>query len=437
MKKGSVFAGKKGPLATNYGTPVNISSTSSSFFDNSLQQISHNPLGGPSRNWQATPINSHRFPSTHYSSQQPNSTSTIRTHPLITSAIVTNTPNSNIINRVKPYTLQGLVENLNELLAELAIPHSMRYDTKYGFEDILTVLDHLTNPTRYETQRFQPFPPLPQPTKLGGKISLTDRWAYLKQVLLLYRLSTIEQLSRIKPERVMAHDHMMIIMELLIQLIICVIKSQHEQERIETNNYLSEFKLLMRQMFWIGRHNPVVMEESMYELRHHVYAKDNLEIIDRLQHEKKINEMTIERDQLKQQFEELKKHRDELENECTILTTTNENDIIEYTQKQEEASDEQSKLIELTQIVEQKEMDKKHLIDRNQLLSDKLFSQQTDVELQRHVRSNNELKQQHEVLLSTLFLEQQLHTTAANEHKRLVKEVKKKFLDFYVNRYYL
>ncbi|CAF5032792.1 unnamed protein product, partial [Rotaria sp. Silwood1] len=146
MKKGSVFAGKKGPLATNYGTPVNISSTSSSFFDNSLQQISHNPLGGPSRNWQATPINSHRFPSTHYSSQQPNSTSTIRTHPLITSAIVTNTPNSNIINRVKPYTLQGLVENLNELLAELAIPHSMRYDTKYGFEDILTVLDHLTNP---------------------------------------------------------------------------------------------------------------------------------------------------------------------------------------------------------------------------------------------------------------------------------------------------
>ncbi|CAF3895910.1 unnamed protein product, partial [Rotaria sp. Silwood1] len=122
-------------------------------------------------------------------------------------------------------------------------------------------------------------------------------------------------------------------------------------------------------------------------------------------------------------FEELKKHRDELENECTILTTTNENDIIEYTQKQEEVSDEQSKLIELTQIVEQKEMDKKHLIDRNQLLSDKLFSQQTDVELQRHIRSNNELKQQHEVLLSTLFLEQQLHTTAANEHKRLVKEM--------------
>lgn len=69
-------------------------------------------------------------------------------------------------------------------------------------------------------------------------------------------------------------------------------------------------------------------------------------------------------------------------------------------------------------------MDKKHLTDRNQTLSDKLFAQQTDVELQRHVRSNSELKQQHEVLLSTLLLEQQLHTTASNEHKRLVKEVR-------------
>ena len=68
-------------------------------------------------------------------------------------------------------------------------------------------------------------------------------------------------------------------------------------------------------------------------------------------------------------------------------------------------------------------MDKKHLTDRNQTLSDKLFAQQTDVELQRHIRSNNELKQQHEVLLSTLLLEQQLHTTTANEHKRLVKEL--------------
>jgi hypothetical protein len=36
------------------------------------------------------------------------------------------------------------------------------------------------------------------------------------------------------------------------------------------------------------------------------------------------------------------------------LTTANENNLIEFTRKQEEASDEQSKLIELTQIVEQK-----------------------------------------------------------------------------------
>ena len=68
-------------------------------------------------------------------------------------------------------------------------------------------------------------------------------------------------------------------------------------------------------------------------------------------------------------------------------------------------------------------MDKIHLTDRNQRLSDRLFSQQTDTELQRHIRSNGELKQQYEVLLATLLLEQQLHTTTTNEHKRLVKEV--------------
>jgi hypothetical protein len=119
MKKGSVFANKKGPLSTGYGTPVNISSTSSSFFDNSLQHLSHNPLGGPPRNWQATPLSSHRFPPPHlYQSQQqqqPNSTSSIRTRPMVASAVATNTPNSSMINRVKPYTLQGLVENLNEV----------------------------------------------------------------------------------------------------------------------------------------------------------------------------------------------------------------------------------------------------------------------------------------------------------------------------------
>ena len=111
MKKGSVFANKKGPLSTGYGTPINISSTSTSFFDNSLPPMPHNPLGPTPRNWQATPLSSHRFPTPHYQSQQPNSAKSIRTHP----AMIPNTPNSNMINRVKPYTLQGLVENLNEV----------------------------------------------------------------------------------------------------------------------------------------------------------------------------------------------------------------------------------------------------------------------------------------------------------------------------------
>ncbi|CAM4754425.1 unnamed protein product [Rotaria magnacalcarata] len=44
-------------------------------------------------------------------------------------------------------------------------------------------------------------------------------------------------------------------------------------------------------------------------------------------------------------------------------------------------------------------------------------------ELQRHNRSDSELKQQHEVLLSILLLEQQLHSTATDEHKRRVNEV--------------
>jgi hypothetical protein len=103
----------------------------------------------------------------------------------------------------------------------------------------------------------------------------------------------------------MSNENIMIMMELLIQLTTCIIKSKREQERILGNNYLREFKLLMRQMFWIGRHDPVVMEESMYELRHHIYAKDNLEIVDKLKHEKQMNEMTIERDQLKQQVKSL------------------------------------------------------------------------------------------------------------------------------------
>ena len=122
MKKGSVFANRKGLLSgTGFGTPVNLSSASTSFFDNSLPHMPPNALGNSVRNWQTTPMSSHRFPPS--------------------SGAIVNTPTSNMINRVKPYSLQNLVENLNELLAELAIPHSLRYENKYGFEDILTVLD--------------------------------------------------------------------------------------------------------------------------------------------------------------------------------------------------------------------------------------------------------------------------------------------------------
>nr|ACI90338.1 hypothetical protein [Philodina roseola] len=406
MIKTSVFANKK--ISAGFGTPAN---SSSSTFDNSLA----------GRNCQATPTNTRRLPAAFpvQSLLHPsNSTVSLRNPIMAPTTAISNTPTT----RMKPLTLNGLIETLNEV-PELAIPHSVRYENKYGFEDILTVLDHLVNPSRYENQRFQPFPPLPQPTKTGGKVSLTDRWAYLKHVFLTYRLSTVEQLSRIKPERNMSNEHVMILIDLLIQLTKLIGRSEREQERISTHNYLREFKLLMRQMFWIGRYDPSVMEESMLELKHHIYSRDRVEIIDRLKYDRQIHEKTIERDQLKQQFDTLKTHCQEIEQECSQLTTTNDAELVELTKKQEELAEEQAKLIELSQIVEQKEMDKKHLIDRNQNLSDRLFAQQTDGELQRHIRSNAELKQQHEVLLSTLLLEQQLHSTAANEQKRLVKEV--------------
>jgi len=115
MKKGSVFANKKGHLGNVYGTPVNSSSTSSSLFDNSLQQ--QNPLGS-ARNCQATPTNTRRLPPFHHQQllHPSNSSTSIRAHPMApTTAVITNTPNTSTVNRVKPYTLQGLVENLNEV----------------------------------------------------------------------------------------------------------------------------------------------------------------------------------------------------------------------------------------------------------------------------------------------------------------------------------
>ncbi|CAF4963987.1 unnamed protein product, partial [Rotaria magnacalcarata] len=50
------------------------------------------------------------------------------------------------------------------------------------------------------------------------------------------------------------------------------------------------------------------------------------------------------------------------------------------------------------------------------------FSTNRAAELQRHNRSDSELKQQHEILLSTLLLKQQLHSTSTDEHKRRVNE---------------
>ncbi|CAM4808452.1 unnamed protein product [Rotaria magnacalcarata] len=51
------------------------------------------------------------------------------------------------------------------------------------------------------------------------------------------------------------------------------------------------------------------------------------------------------------------------------------------------------------------------------------FSTNRGAELQRHNRSDSELKQQHEILLSTLLLEQQLHSTSTDQNKRRVNEI--------------
>lgn len=111
MKKGSVFANKKGPLNSGFGTPGNISAATSSFFDNSLPHMPPNPLTNTTRNWQATPISSHRFPPAHCQQSTNHSAKSIRTLP----PAIVNTPTSNLINRAKSHTLQNLVENLNEV----------------------------------------------------------------------------------------------------------------------------------------------------------------------------------------------------------------------------------------------------------------------------------------------------------------------------------
>ena len=63
MKKCSVFADKKGPLRNGYATPTNISSISSSLFDNSFQQQN---LLGATQNCQLAPTNTRRLPHFHH-----------------------------------------------------------------------------------------------------------------------------------------------------------------------------------------------------------------------------------------------------------------------------------------------------------------------------------------------------------------------------------
>lgn len=111
MIKSSVFANKKIPSGLNpFGTPANSSSTSSSLFENSLQQ---HPLGASARNWQATPTNSKRAaPFQGQALLHPSTSSTSIRNPLMApTAAISNTPST----RMKPYTLPCLVETLNEV----------------------------------------------------------------------------------------------------------------------------------------------------------------------------------------------------------------------------------------------------------------------------------------------------------------------------------
>lgn len=101
MIKSSVFANKK---ISSGLTASNSSSTSSSLFENSLQQANGR------FNWQATPTNSRRL--IVQSLLQPSHSSTsLRNQQMPPTVAISNTPTS----RPKPLTLSGLVETLNEV----------------------------------------------------------------------------------------------------------------------------------------------------------------------------------------------------------------------------------------------------------------------------------------------------------------------------------
>jgi hypothetical protein len=105
MIKTSIFANRKGPAVNGLTTSTSNASVSSSLVDHSLQQ--NYPLAS-NRPWQGgTPTNAHRL----IPFLQPTYSSTN----LRAAIASTNVSNFNPINRTKPVTLQGLVEQLNEV----------------------------------------------------------------------------------------------------------------------------------------------------------------------------------------------------------------------------------------------------------------------------------------------------------------------------------
>ena len=122
MIKSSVFANKKISSGLNvFGTPANSSgaTTSSSFFDSSLQQNVVPSTTTTGRNWQATPTNSRRLAAAFpiQSLLHPSNSSTSLRNPIMApTAAISNTPSM----RVKPYTLSGLVESLNEVCSTIS-----------------------------------------------------------------------------------------------------------------------------------------------------------------------------------------------------------------------------------------------------------------------------------------------------------------------------
>lgn len=119
MIKASVFANKKSSSNGAIANSTNSLSTSSSFFENSLQQ---NHPSSTNRNWQQTPTNSRRligliqqqaggllYPTNSINNVRP-ALAAFNQHGINSNSAVTN-----VKANVKPNTLPGLVEQLNEV----------------------------------------------------------------------------------------------------------------------------------------------------------------------------------------------------------------------------------------------------------------------------------------------------------------------------------